>query len=520
MMLKKLFDSLNIVSAFKVMGSTSEKKAVLRSLAATQLLVQISTIPVALTIPTVKDFFETDLITASWTVIIRLLILSSTVLLFARLGQKHGYAPIFIGGAILITVASGLAAVSPDIYFLILFNGFIGLGAAMITATANPILTATFAPNERGKAYSIPIIAARVGTLMGMIAFGPLLEFSSWRFVFLTGLPIGLWCLWNVRGLVKFDYLKPDKSKTVSINYFAAFLFSSMIIALVVSLNASGWFRNASSGINTLWSDLSSGVDLASMNLQIPIILCFIGLTICFIIFQRNDETPFFRFSYFKEKPGFSMAVFSDFVFHMSMMSTVVLIPILVQEGRGYGPLVASWVLVPGQSLGLFIPILAGFIFDKNDPPWLRPGSLLLIVIGIGSLAIFSNMVPVWGIALLLMIAFLGTHAFQAASNANVMNNLEEDSAFASGTLEMDRQLGHTIGSTISATVMALALPAASVLEKLRLESLAEYQNIYRDGFSTATSIVIFTMLSGAIVAGIQSGLFKSLRAGTLRKLP
>ena len=100
------------------------------------------------------------------------------------------------------------------------------------------------------------------------------------------------------------------------------------------------------------------------------------------------------------------------------------------------------------------------------------------------------------------------------------MNNLEEDSAFASGTLEMDRQLGHTIGSTISATVMALALPAASVLEKLRLESLAEYQNIYRDGFSTATSIVIFTMLSGAIVAGIQSGLFKSLRAGTLRKLP
>tara|TARA_B100000029_G_C17606794_1_gene967690 strand:+ start:5376 stop:6938 length:1563 start_codon:yes stop_codon:yes gene_type:complete len=520
MMLRKLFDSLNIVAAFKALGSTTEKKAVLRSLAASQLLVQISTIPVALTIPTVKDFYETDLITASWTVIIRLLILSSTVLLFAKLGQKHGYAPIFIIGGILITVASGLAAISPDIYFLIIWNGFIGLGAAMITATANPILTATFAPNERGKAYSIPIIAARAGTLLGMMAFGPLLEWSSWRLVFFTGFPIGLWCLWNVRGLIKFDYLKPDKSKTVSINYFTAFFFSAMIIALVISLNASGWFRNTTSGINTLWSDLSSGVNLTSMNLQLPIILCFVGLTVCFLILQRNDQAPFFRFSYFKERPGFSMAVFSDFVFHMSMMSTVVLIPILVQEGRGYGPLVASWVLVPGQSLGLIVPILAGFIFDKNDPPWLRPGSLLLIVIGIGSLAIFSNMVPVWGIALLLMIAFLGTHAFNSPSNANVMNNLEEDAAFASGTLEMDRQLGHTIGSTISATVMALALPAASILETLRIESLAEYQNIYRDGFSTATSIVIFTMLSGAIVAGIQSGLFKSLRAGTLKKLP
>ena len=176
MMLRKLFDSLNIVAAFKALGSTTEKKAVLRSLAASQLLVQISTIPVALTIPTVKDFYETDLITASWTVIIRLLILSSTVLLFAKLGQKYGYAPIFIIGGILITVASGLAAISPDIYFLIIWNGFIGLGAAMITATANPILTATFAPNERGKAYSIPIIAARAGTLLGMMAFGPLLE--------------------------------------------------------------------------------------------------------------------------------------------------------------------------------------------------------------------------------------------------------------------------------------------------------------------------------------------------------
>jgi hypothetical protein len=63
------------------------------------------------------------------------------------------------------------------------------------------------------------------------------------------------------------------------------------------------------------------------------------------------------------------MPVFSDFVKKMSLLIPVVLIPILVLDGRGYGPLVASWFLVPGPSLGLFIPIFPG-LYSHNTPPY------------------------------------------------------------------------------------------------------------------------------------------------------
>jgi MFS transporter, DHA2 family, methylenomycin A resistance protein len=507
-MLKNVLVSLNIVAAFKQLGSTREKKTVLKCLAYNQLLVQLSTIPIALAIPSVAKYFQTSILMASWTVLIRLLILGSMVYFCAKLGEKFGYAKIFILGALLITVSSLFASISPNIWVLILTNGFIGLGAAMITANANPILTLTFDATERGKAFSIPIIAARCGTLLGMALFGVFLQYFNWRLVFLTSFPIGVFCLWNIRGLIKFEYLKADKLKNHVIDYVSASLFMATIIAFTLSLNSTALFQNSTSGISSIFIE-----DLKSINFQIPIIISCAGLAICFIIYQSKSAYPFFRFNYFKEKPGFSMAVYSDHVFHLSMFAIVVLVPILVQEGLGYGPLIASWVLLPGQSLGIFLPILSGYIFDKNDPPWLRPGCLMLIAIGIGSLAAFSNYVPLWGIGGLLMVAFAGTHLFNAPSNANIMNNLPEDQAFASGLMETTRQMGHLEGGLVSATVLALVIPV-SIIGFTQDQA----QEVYRNGFATAAFIVIFTMLSGAVVAGIQSGLFKPIMNIRLRK--
>ena len=52
-----------------------------------------------------------------------------------------------------------------------------------------------------------------------------------------------------------------------------------------------------------------------------------------------------------------------------------------------------------------------------------------------------------------------GSNLFNTANNAVVMNTLEENRSFASGMLETTRQMGHTIGTTISATILGLALP-------------------------------------------------------------
>ena len=49
------------------------------------LLVQVASFPIALSIPSIADYFDTSLASASWVVVAELLALGSTVFLAARL---------------------------------------------------------------------------------------------------------------------------------------------------------------------------------------------------------------------------------------------------------------------------------------------------------------------------------------------------------------------------------------------------------------------------------------------------
>jgi hypothetical protein len=92
-----------------------------------------------------------------------------------------------------------------------------------------------------------------------------------------------------------------------------------------------------------------------------------------------------------------------------------------------------------------------------------------------------------------------GSNLFNTANNAVVMNTLPESRTFASGMLETTRQMGHTIGTTISATILGLALPFA-----IELLPVAESQLAYRDGFRFSALAVVLIMMSGSLVAAFQ----------------
>ena len=56
--------------------------------------------------------------------------------------------------------------------------------------------------------------------------------------------------------------------------------------------------------------------------------------------------------------------------------------------------------------------------------------------------------------------------------------------------------MGHTIGTTISATVLGLALPVA-----INVMPVFEAQAAYRQGFQYSAMVVVWIMTAGAIVA-------------------
>ena len=490
---------LNVVGNFKELGTDRQRKETMIGLAATQLLVQLASMPIALVIPSVARHFEVNVAEAAWMVVIRLLMLGSTVFLAARLGQKYGHARVYFVGAIVLSGASVAAATSFSTMQLILWSGLVGIGGAMVTANSNAILSMVFPAEERGRAFAVPVVAARFGTLIGLGMFGLFLQFFSlqwgWRLVFLSSLPIGLLAIYCSFPLLKYHIQQSaEDMKQVSINYVGA----TMMVATLGTFILSGLH---------IHEGAESFTTPDALSYHIPMHLLFFACLALFIVIQQRSSDPFVDFGYFRQK-YFSMALFTNTCFHLSMLAVTTLIPILVENGLGQAPIIVAYVLLPNQILGLFLPTLGGWIHDRHNPRWLRPASLMLIALGFFLAGFFADDIPVLALPLLLLPIAVGSNLFNSPNNATVMNSLPENRSFASGMLETTRQMGHSIGTTVSATVLGLALPVA-----IDLLPTAEAQPHYLSGFQISALAVVWIMMSGGIVAIFQ-------RTPTARQAP
>ena len=477
---------LNFVGDFKELGSSEQRKATLFALAFGHLLVQATFIPITLTIPSVADYFAVDVDDASWSVIIRLLVLGSTVFLAARLGEKYGHIQVFFTGLLVMTAGNLLAATSQSLLQLIVWSGIGGFGGALITSNGNAMLAMVFEPNERGRAFAVPVTASRIGTLLGVVLYGVFLEWFDWRLVFVLAVVIGAIALWFSYPILKHrERQSAEERAGININYPSAALLVATLAVFVLSGS------HLHDGAESFTTPEAQGY-------HIPMHLLTLALFGLFFVVQSMSREPFLDFRYFRRK-YFSMALFSNTTFHLSMLTVFTLVPIVVEDGLGYSPIVVSTVLLCHQSFGLWIPPLAGLIYDRYNPRWLGPVSLVLVATGIAGIALFAARVPIWGLPMLLLPASVGTALFISPYNALVMNTLPENRSFASGMLETTRQMGHTVGTTLAAMVLGISLPAT-----VEMMSAVDAQPYYQEGFRAAAMIVVWIVLAGAAVAIFQ----------------
>ena len=453
------------------------------AITAAYMLVQLSSLPVALALPSLATYFGTSIDDAAWVIVVYLLMLGSTVLLAARLGDRYGHSRVFFVGILASTLGSSLIAVSQELWQIVLWRALTGLGSALIMGNANAILAATFPPEQRGRAFAIPIMGSRFGTLIGLALFGAFLHFFSWRPVFATFVPLGLVCVLAALPLLRYRHQPTSEDAGGSIDWLGGVILAATAVVLILSGSH-------------LHGGEESYVSPDGLSYHLPMHLLFLVMLACFVVVELKVGNPIVAMRHFREKP-FSLSLGSNVIYHFSMLSTMTLIPILVEEGFGKSPLYVTVVLLPSQTLGLFMPMVAGWVYDRYQPNLLRPGTMAIIAGGFLVLGLSSVHVSFWALPLLMLPISIGTNMFNPINNATVMNSLPlEHRGVASGMLETTRELGHAIGATAAASALALALPSA--VELLSDESSRIF---FREAFQTASLMVVVTLLVGAALA-------------------
>jgi MFS family permease len=156
-----------------------------------------TTVTVAL--PALGRDLDAGIAGLQWTLNAYTLTLAALMLLGGSLADRYGRRRIFEIGVVWFAAASLLCALAPTIEALAVARGLQGAGGALLTPTSLAILQASFAPEDRARAVGawsgLSGIAAAIGPLVG----GWLVDALTWRWIFLTNLPVALLVLVVVR---------------------------------------------------------------------------------------------------------------------------------------------------------------------------------------------------------------------------------------------------------------------------------------------------------------------------------
>jgi EmrB/QacA subfamily drug resistance transporter len=386
-------------------------------------------------LPTIQHDLHTSETGVTWLLTAYLLAASVGTPIIGRMGDMYGKARLLVWTLVILAVGTLLAAVADTLALVIVGRTLQG-AAGGIFPLAFGIVRDEF-PRER-VAYGIGILSAilGVGSGLGIIASGVIVEHLSWHWIFWIPLVV------IVVAAVVTWLLVPESPVRVPgrINWLAAALMTVGISAALLAISES-----------TVWG-WGSPKTLALLGG---------GLLVCglWVLVETRSRVPLVDMTMMRIR-GVWTTNTTAFLLGAGMYSSFVIIPQFAQlprsTGFGFGSsvVVAGLYLLPATIAMLVMSLLAG-------PLALRFGSRLALIVGTAvSCAAFALLATAHGhpYDLLLGTGLMGVGiglAFAALGNLIVEAVPVHQTGVATGMNTVMRTLGGALGAQLSATFIA-----------------------------------------------------------------
>lgn len=409
-------------------------------------------------LPTIAGFFHAPMSLAGWVPMAYLLVLSSLLLSYGRLGDMWGYRRLFLGGIILFVISSALCGLSPSMGFLIGARALQAVGAGMFMAVIPAIITTTFPASERGRALGLNGMSVAFGLALGPSLGGAITGWWGWRWVFYINVPIGIIGFFWSRRL-----LPPDRPRPTE--HFDGL---GAVLAFVTLFSFLLWVNRLPNW--GLWSSTSLAVGL----------LALVGAAL-FVLWERRVPQPMLDLSLFKNRL-FSCANLAALFNFMSQYTLVFLTPFYLRDYLGLLPGQVGLLMTAFPAVVLFTAPWSGALSDRIGTRGLSILGASLCAVALGWLALGGSGggaaagVGVAGTGLQaavqagaargaeplrlvvagLALFGLGTGIFQSPNNSAVMGSVpRERTGIASGVLSVVRNVGMVLGVALAGAIFA-----------------------------------------------------------------
>ena len=444
-------------------------------------------------LPVLQKDLNATVADVQWIVEAYSLFLAALILVGGSMGDHFGRRRIFAIGVAIFSLASVVCGLAPNVLVLILARAVQGIGGALLVPGSLAIISASFSPEQRGRAIGTWSGSTSITSAIGPVLGGWLIQNTSWRWIFFINVPLAIGVLVILFLRVPESY---DKNAAKGLDWWGALLATLGLGGIVYGL-----------------------IEAGNLGLGNPLVLSSVGIgivaLIAFLFLEAHIPSPMIPLTLFRSRT-FSGANLLTFFLYAALGGALFFVPFNLIAVQGYSPTEAGAALLPLILILFLLSRWAGGLVDRYGaklPLIIGPiiaaiGFALFAVPGVGG-SYWTTFFPaavVLGFGMAISVAPLTTAVMGAvdASRAGAASGINNAVSRAAGLLAI-AVLGifvlSAFSSSLDSQLAALHIPTA-------LRQTIENQR------SKLVGIQIPTGISSTLHAALQQAIAQSFVSG------
>jgi EmrB/QacA subfamily drug resistance transporter len=387
--------------------STSQKRLTLIAAILGSSVVLVDSTAVNVALPAIQEELGGGLAAQEWLVNAYLLTLGSLILIGGSMGDLFGERRVFFLGVAGFGAASVVCALAPTIGVEIAGRALQGVAGALLTPSSLAVIIAVFPEGERSAAIGTWTAWGAIGTVLGPLLGGQLVDAASWRWIFAINVPLVLATLWLIAAAIpRTDPNRPH----APVDYLGAFLcavgLGGFVFALIEQPQL-GW------GSPAVVGPLIGGIAVLALFLWVE---------------SRKDE-PMLPLGLFRRR-NFAWGNAETLAMYGGLGALLFFLVLFLQQVAGYTALESGLTLLPVTIVMFLLSKRFGALADRYGPRFFMGAGPLVGAVGL--LLLFrldTNVDYVADLLPALLLFALGLALTVAPLTAAVLAGADESNA-------------------------------------------------------------------------------------------
>ncbi|WP_232696904.1 DHA2 family efflux MFS transporter permease subunit [Brevibacillus daliensis] len=364
-----------------------------------------------------------------------MLVIGISIPVSAFLIQRFTLRQLFITGISFFSIGSLIAFITPAFSLLLIGRIIQALGTGMIMPLIMNVVLLVVPVSKRGTMMGLVTVVIMLAPALGPVVSGFILQYYSWRTIFLILLALGLIVLL----IASFKLRNITETKKVKIHIPSIILSTIGFGGLVYGFSTAG--KEAGWGNPIVWVSLAIGI--------VALIL--------FVRQQNKMDSPMLNMKPFT-LPVFSKSTLLMFFTMMILFAMMLILPLYFQMALNMSPMETGLLMLPGSLILAFMGLVAGKLFDKIGFKPLVLSGLVIVTIVVCLFTTISTETTITTAMILYAIFTIGAGLALGPIMTLALNQLPKPLyAHGSAIFNTFNQIAGAIGPALYTSIMTMA---------------------------------------------------------------